>query len=487
MRLGYFTMPVHPKGRDWSQTLREDREAVILADRLGFYDAFVGEHLTDLCENITNSMMFHATLIHETKQIKLATGTTNLSHMHPVLIAVHAAMFDHLAQGRFILGVSAGALTSDAEALGILDEDRNKIFAEAIDVILAIWEREPPYKIDFPDNRFKVTIERAAAHHLGVGFMGKPLQKPRPEIVGTVVAPFSPGVVLMGRRDFHPLSANFLLAKHLKSHWSNYAKGKTETGQKAEIADWRVARTIFVADDDKTAARYGREDLNSPYRFYFEQMRAKMKRGNRLYVFKSHKEQPDEEITHDWVMDHCVLHRHGQQGGRPDFGDARGNRRFRRTGLCRHGLGGPAACQALDAIDGGRSDAAGQCGDRKTGEDRGGINSAVCDAQGYPNQRAEQQDARRNSLDRRSRCGVYRPPRYSREYKARGRRSTPGRARRRPIADVKCEQPERGRKIGIHSSVFICTRNTRSKSGLPVVAGAFTPNFMRALATSRPV
>jgi hypothetical protein len=33
-----------------------------------------------------------------------------------------------------------------------------------------------------------------------------------------------------------------------------------------------------------------------------------MKRGNRLYVFKSHKEQPDEEVTHDFVMDHCVIH-----------------------------------------------------------------------------------------------------------------------------------------------------------------------------------
>ena len=47
MRLGYFTMPVHPMHRDWSQTLREDREAIILADKLGFHDAFVGEHLTD--------------------------------------------------------------------------------------------------------------------------------------------------------------------------------------------------------------------------------------------------------------------------------------------------------------------------------------------------------------------------------------------------------------------------------------------------------
>jgi len=308
MRLGYFTMPVHPMHRDWSQTLREDREAIILADELGFHDAFVGEHLTDACENITNSMLFHATLIHATKQIKLATGTTNLAHIHPVVIAVTAAMFDHLAQGRFVMGISPGALTSDAEALGILDEDRNKVFAEAIDVILAVWERDPPYDIDFADNRFKVGFVRTAALNLGLGILAKPFQKPRPEIVGTVVAPFSPGVVLMGKRDFHPLSANFLLAKHLKSHWTNYAKGKAEVGQKADLKDWRVARTIFVADDDKVAARYGREDANSPYRFYFQQIRAKLKRSNRLYVFKSDREQPDEEVTHDFVMDHCVFH-----------------------------------------------------------------------------------------------------------------------------------------------------------------------------------
>jgi alkanesulfonate monooxygenase SsuD/methylene tetrahydromethanopterin reductase-like flavin-dependent oxidoreductase (luciferase family) len=221
MRLGYFTMPVHPMHRNWAETLKEDREAIILADKLGFYDAFMGEHLTDACENITNSMMFHATLIPETRQIKLATGTSNLSHMHPVLIAVHAAMFDHLSEGRFIFGVSPGALTTDAEALGNLEQDRNKMFAEAIDVILAIWERDPPYDIDFPDNRYKVSTARTMTLDLGVGIMGKPYQKPRPEIVGTVVAPFSPGVVLMGKRDFHPLSANFLLSKHLKSHWEN--------------------------------------------------------------------------------------------------------------------------------------------------------------------------------------------------------------------------------------------------------------------------
>src|SRR5689334_20126731 len=308
MRLGYFTMPVHPIHRNWAETLKEDREAIIMADRLGFYDAFMGEHLTDKAENITNSLIFNASLISDTKTIKLATGTSNLSHMHPVLVAQHAAMFDHLSKGRFIFGVSPGALTSDAEALGILEQDRNKMFAEAIDVILAIWEGEPPYDIDFPDNRYKVSTSRTQALEIGVGFLGKPYQQPRPEIVGTVVAPYSPGVVLMGKRDFHPLSANFLLAMHLRSHWENYAKGRADAGGQAKVSDWRVARAVFVHDDNKVAARYAREDANSPYAFYYEQMRAKMKRGKRLYVFKSHKDQADETITHDYVMDHCVIY-----------------------------------------------------------------------------------------------------------------------------------------------------------------------------------
>src|SRR5918993_1601407 len=179
MRLGYFTMPVHPMHRNWAETLKEDREAIILADKLGFHDAFVGEHLTDKAENVTNSMMFLATLIPETKTIKLATGTTNLSHIHPVVIAQQAAMFDHLSEGRFVFGVSPGALTSDAEALGILEQDRNKMFAEAIDVILAIWEREPPYDIDFPGNRYKVTTRKNLDAALGTGIMPRPYQNPR--------------------------------------------------------------------------------------------------------------------------------------------------------------------------------------------------------------------------------------------------------------------------------------------------------------------
>jgi alkanesulfonate monooxygenase SsuD/methylene tetrahydromethanopterin reductase-like flavin-dependent oxidoreductase (luciferase family) len=307
MRLGLFMMPLHPAERDPARTLQEDRQAVILADELGFHDAFVGEHLTDRCENITNSFIFLATLIHQTRRLKLATGTSNLSHAHPALIAAHAAMFDHLAQGRFIFGVSPGALASDAEALGILGEDRNRLFAEAIDVILAIWEREPPYDIDFPGNRFKVSTARTLLPEFGRGIMYKPYQKPRPEIVGTVVAPHSKGVIAMGERDFHPLSANFLLPQWLPSHWANYAQGRKNAGRKADSSDWRIARTIFVADDDKLAARYGRDDPASPYRFYWEKLRGNMMRAKRHVIFKRHEAEDDSAVTLERLLDELVL------------------------------------------------------------------------------------------------------------------------------------------------------------------------------------
>jgi alkanesulfonate monooxygenase SsuD/methylene tetrahydromethanopterin reductase-like flavin-dependent oxidoreductase (luciferase family) len=138
--------------------------------------------------------------------------------------------------------------------------------------------------------------------------MRKPFQRPRPEIVGTVVAPHSKGVIAMGERDFHPLSANFLLPHWLPSHWQNYAEGKAKAGHEAQAADWRVARTIFVADDDKVAARYGRYDESSPYRFYYRQIQYKLTRSKRHVVFKLSFEQPDSEITHDFVMDRLVIY-----------------------------------------------------------------------------------------------------------------------------------------------------------------------------------
>src|ERR1700704_5198054 len=144
MKLGFFTMPVHPQGRSYAETLKEDREAFILAEKLGYTEGYCGEHLTEEVENIPSGMTFIATLLGVTSNIKVGTAVINLPHSHPVVIASTAALLDNLFEGRFISGVGAGILRSDAEALGLLDADRNAMFAEAIDHVLALWAGTAP-------------------------------------------------------------------------------------------------------------------------------------------------------------------------------------------------------------------------------------------------------------------------------------------------------------------------------------------------------
>ena len=187
MNLGFFTMPVHPPGRNYAQTLKEDREAFILADRLGYTEGYCGEHLTDAVENIPNSMMFIATLLDATKQMKVGTAVANLPHSHPVIVASNAAMLDNLFEGRFILGIGAGILRSDAEALGLLDADRQAMFVESIDQILAIWAGEAPY--DIKGKFWNISTVKTNWPEVGIGGIVKPYQKPHPFIVGTASDP----------------------------------------------------------------------------------------------------------------------------------------------------------------------------------------------------------------------------------------------------------------------------------------------------------
>ena len=92
----------------------------------------------------------------------------------------------------------------------------------------------------------------------------------------------------------------------VKSHWPKYVEGCERVGRKADPANWRVAKSIFVADDDKTAKAYV-TDPNSPYRFYYSQLYTKLKRG-RLELFKTRRDQPDSEVTLDGICDELIIH-----------------------------------------------------------------------------------------------------------------------------------------------------------------------------------
>ena len=304
MNLGFFTMPIHPLEKDWRVCLREDREAFILADELGFTEGYVGEHVTDQAENITSCAIFIATLADATKTIKLGTGTINLPNAHPAQVAANIAMLDHLLDGRLIFGISPGGLLSDAEMFGNLDANRNEMFLESINQVLALWANDPPYNLT--GKYWSLSTARQFIPEIGQGIIPKPLQRPHPPIVVTAVAPFSKGVSEAAARGWDPISANFLMPVWVKSHWPKYVEGCVKGGRVADAANWRVAKSLFVADSDQTARDYALGP-NSPYRQYYQSLATKLIKNGRAELFKTSRDMPDSAVTIDYVMEKLVI------------------------------------------------------------------------------------------------------------------------------------------------------------------------------------
>jgi alkanesulfonate monooxygenase SsuD/methylene tetrahydromethanopterin reductase-like flavin-dependent oxidoreductase (luciferase family) len=304
MNLGFFTMPIHPLDKDWRTCLREDRDAFILADELGFTEGYVGEHVTDQSENITSSAMFLATLVDVTKRIRLGTGTINMPNAHPAQVAANIAMLDHLLDGRLIFGISPGGLLSDAEAFGNLDANRAEMFLEAINQVLAIWSGDAPYNLK--GKYWTISTERTLSPDIGQGIIGRPLQRPHPPIVVTAVAPHSKGVTEAAARGWDPISANFLMPVWVKSHWPKYVEGCQKGGRAVDAANWRVAKSVFVAKDDATARDYAM-NAASPYRHYYASLATKLIKNGRSELFKTSRDMPDKDVTLDFICDNLII------------------------------------------------------------------------------------------------------------------------------------------------------------------------------------
>jgi alkanesulfonate monooxygenase SsuD/methylene tetrahydromethanopterin reductase-like flavin-dependent oxidoreductase (luciferase family) len=305
MDLGFFTQPIHNPGRDYAETLEEDRDAFVLADRLGYTEGFIGEHMTAERENIANGLIFVASLAGLTENIKLGTGVHNLSFSHPLVVASNVAMVDNMLRGRFLFGIGAGITFSDAEALEILDKDRKAMFNEAIEHVLSLWEGEPPY--DLEGEFWNITTAKTSWPELGLGAVAKPYQRPHPPIFAGAGDPGSKSLAAYGRRGWSILASDTLPASRLAELWDNYAAGCAEGGHDTDRGQFRVVRSIFVAEDEKTAREYGKESPESPYRFHFDEFLQKFRKGRMLGMFKADPTVPDEQVTLDYALDNCVI------------------------------------------------------------------------------------------------------------------------------------------------------------------------------------
>jgi len=112
-------MPVHPPARSFTDTLAEDAEKSLLADRLGFEEVWMGSTFsaTSDAHPFATDVLRRPHLTHQ-KPAFLGPGVINLPNHDPVIVAAEAAQFDHMSRGRFLLGVGPGGLLSDFDCSG---------------------------------------------------------------------------------------------------------------------------------------------------------------------------------------------------------------------------------------------------------------------------------------------------------------------------------------------------------------------------------
>ncbi len=148
MQFGLFMMPLHPPHRSFADSYDRDLALLVAADRLGYHEAWIGEHLTERWENAPAPELLIAKSLAMTHKIILATGVTLLAIHHPVEVAHRIAMLDHLARGRLYWGIGGGAIPTDLELFGLDPAKGAEVrtrSAEALDVILKLWASEGPF------------------------------------------------------------------------------------------------------------------------------------------------------------------------------------------------------------------------------------------------------------------------------------------------------------------------------------------------------
>ncbi len=243
MRFGLFLAPFHRVGENPTLALDRDLELITRADRLGFDEAWVGEHHSFARELIANPLLFIAAAAQRTRRIKIGSGVTSLPYHHPLMVADDIVQLDHMTRGRAMLGVGPGALTSDAYMMGINPLDQRRRMSESLEAIVALLEADAPVSRESDWFTLREARLQMASY-----------SEPYPPIaVATVNTPS--GAQLAGRLGLGLLSLTAIEHEAFERTWAWTEEAAGEARQTVDRANWRVTVPIHIAETREQAIR----------------------------------------------------------------------------------------------------------------------------------------------------------------------------------------------------------------------------------------
>lgn len=302
MEIGVFMMPSHPPERSLRDGYEWDLQHIELCDKLGFSEAWIGEHFTAPWEPNPSPDILIAQALMRTKNIRLAAGAHLLPYHHPAELACRVAFMDHISNGRIMFGIGASGLPSDWTLFNVdgMSGENRVMTREALDIILKLWSSEEAF--EYVGKYW--TVNRPGVMFDTLKFHLKPLQQPHPPIGVAGLSPKSDTLEMAGELGFMPLSLN-LSREYLRDHWASYVRGAERAGRVADRAAWRVVREVYIAETDAEARKLALNGMMG--RAYREYLLPLFSKFRLLSVFKHDQSVADSDVTPEYLVEHNWL------------------------------------------------------------------------------------------------------------------------------------------------------------------------------------
>jgi len=255
MEFGIFSNGFRPHGIA-GDSYNEDIREIVLAEELGFRDAYISEHHGELpyinrVDTIPEPDLLMCKAAALTSKIRMGSAVKLIHVHHPIDVAIQAAVTSHmLGPNRYIFGFGTGfASPLFSQERGLTFEDRHARLAESLEAIIKCWTTDEPFDLD-------------GQHWKGKGLIALP--KPR-DPGGPAMATATdnePMLKLSAERGYALLTTFQETPERVRAKTERYVKYASAAGQRDPLKNITASRLVYIADSRQKAIEDLREAVS---------------------------------------------------------------------------------------------------------------------------------------------------------------------------------------------------------------------------------
>lgn len=241
MEFGIFSNGFRPHTTA-AHTYDEDIYEIVLADELGFRDAYISEHhgeppYINRVDTIPMPELLMAKAAGLTKQIRMGAAVRLVHLHHPLDVAIQASVTEHLlGKGRFIFGFGSGFPSPlFCEERGLSFDDRHARLEESLEFILKCWDSDEVFDWD-------------GDHWKGKGVVALPKPLSGGGLPMATATDTESVIKMSAERGYTLLSAFLESAERLKPKADMYERYASAAGIPGARRNITASRIVYIAD-----------------------------------------------------------------------------------------------------------------------------------------------------------------------------------------------------------------------------------------------